>query len=390
MAKKKDVRISVIFDRKCEVSSTGIGRIEAVVSFPPSVRRYVVLGTSSLAAWKVKVQSMEMQKHISEIVSIIEDMKANGEAMTKDVFNIHYEHFKKEKAKKKAVTPAVVYNGVDQSASLPDFIEQEIASESTSRGTKLHKMTVVYQLRDFGGLNTFADITNANIIAFDKWLHQRGRDCDASIYDKHKRLHMYIRKLRAAEMIPKDPYCEVKFNRGSFKERKPLTEQELTTIREIKLTSKLDKARDLFVFSAYTGLAYVDVMNFDYSTMTVEKSGLTYIDGKRIKTRNSFFTPILEPAMAVLRKYDFHLPTMSNQKANDYLHVIQERLGISKDITFHVARHSFATLCLSHDVPIEDVARMLGHRDIKTTQIYAKVLTSTIERHASSLNDAIK
>ena len=93
--------------------------------------------------------------------------------------------------------------------------------------------------------------------------------------------------------------------------------------------------------------------------------------------------------MEVLKKYDYKLPHISNQKANDYLHVIQEKCDIQKSITFHVARHSFATFALAHDVPIENVARMLGHQNIATTQIYAKILHSTIERHAVALQASI-
>ena len=115
-----------------------------------------------------------------------------------------------------------------------------------------------------------------------------------------------------------------------------------------------------------------------------------YIDGSRIKTGVNFYTPILKPAMDVLKKYKFKLPQISNQKANDYLHVLQDRMGLRKNLTFHLARHSFATMALANDVPIENVARMLGHTDIKTTQIYAKILNTTIERHACNLQRRIK
>ena len=122
----------------------------------------------------------------------------------------------------------------------------------------------------------------------------------------------------------------------------------------------------------------------------VEQIGdMYYIDGSRLKTGSNFFTPILPPAMEILEKYNYTLPKISNQKANDYLHIIESRLGINKPITFHVARHSFATLALTHDIPIEKVARMLGHKDIKTTQIYAKILKSTVANHASDLAKAI-
>ena len=121
-----------------------------------------------------------------------------------------------------------------------------------------------------------------------------------------------------------------------------------------------------------------------------EKLGDTYyIDGSRLKTGNKFFTPILAPAMEILKKYNYKLHIMSNQKVNDYLHILQDRIETNKSMTFHVARHTFATLCLSHEIPIENVARMLGHTDIKTTQIYAKVLKSTIAKQSARLAASI-
>ena len=179
------------------------------------------------------------------------------------------------------------------------------------------------------------------------------------------------------------------FTRGKCKERQPLLESELQKMRKAELNTKLDRVRDLFIFSAYTGLAFCDTQAFDFEKMTVKEGDMTFIDGSRIKTDTKFFTPILFPAMEVLKKYDYQLPKITNQKANDYLHLIQNLLGIKKPLTFHVARHSFATLALAHDIPIENVARMLGHEDIRTTQIYAKVLRTTIERHASNLQSAI-
>ena len=195
--------------------------------------------------------------------------------------------------------------------------------------------------------------------------------------------------MERTEQIPRNPYKLVTFNRGKSKERQPLLESELVLIREAQLDSRLDRVRDLFIFAAYTGLAFCDTQAFDFATMTIQEGSMSYIDGSRIKTGTKFFTPILSPAMDVLKKYDYKLPKISNQKANDYLHLIQAKLDIKKNLTFHVARHSFATLTLAHDVPIENVARMLGHEDIRTTQIYAKILRTTIERHACNLQSAI-
>lgn len=101
-------------------------------------------------------------------------------------------------------------------------------------------------------------------------------------------------------------------------------------------------------------------------------------DGSRVMAGSKFYAPILPPAQAVLKKYNFHLPIITNQKLNDYLEVIREKLDINKSMTCHVGRHSFATLLLNHGFSIEKTARALGHKDIKTTQVYAKILKSSM------------
>lgn len=177
----------------------------------------------------------------------------------------------------------------------------------------------------------------------------------------------------------------------NYKDRRPLTEDELIQIRELNnLSGREERARDLFIFCAYTGLAYIDSQMFEYDTMTETLQDGIYIVGQRVKTGSSFYTPILPPAMKVLEKYGYQLPHISNQKANDYLHLIESRVKLNKPLTMHVARHSFATLALSYDVPIENVGKMLGHTKIRTTQIYAKILKSTIERHTIALASKIR
>ena len=248
-------------------------------------------------------------------------------------------------------------------------------------------------VKRFGKLNSFADITPKNIKAFDEFL--RAEDPSRStptLHNYHKTLKIYTKLATNLEYLSSDPYTHplCKFERGKCRIRKPLSEEELITIREAKLGEKEGRVRDLFIFCAYTGLAYADSQNFDYDTMTETINGQSYIDGKRVKTGSNFFTPILPPAMEVLKKYNYRLPHITNQKANDYLHLVEAICKIHKPLTTHVARHSFATLALSYDIPIENVARMLGHTNIKTTQIYARILKSTIERHATTLAHLIK
>ena len=274
-----------------------------------------------------------------------------------------------------------------------DFIMEHMVKEQIKPGTMKRRVVVLEALKRYGKLNCFADLTPKHVKGFDDFLRDEDPTrLQPTIHDYHKVVKKYTRMAAQYEYIAKDPYeaplC--KFERGKSKERRPLLEEELLKIRKKKLYGKEDRVRDLFIFCAYTGLAYVDSQNFDFETMTETVNGQTYIDGKRVKTGNTFYTPILPPAMEVLKKYNYVLPHISNQKANDYLHLIEVSCEIHKPLTMHVARHSFATLALSYDIPIEDVARMMGHSNIRTTQVYAKILKTTIERHASNLATLIR
>lgn len=376
----RQVKIDVIFDRRKLYEKNGVGFLEVRIYFARRDVRYVTAGTSTPENWEKDAKSEKTLEIISQCQKIVSAMEVLGEPLTKESFNNHF----LEKDKEETV-PKVEDN------SSKDFIaycEEALASEQLAPGTRRHKQVVIDALKTYGKIQTYGDLTAKNLMAFDKWLHN-GERTDVTIYGYHKKLKKWVSELERTEQIPRNPYKLVTFNRGKSKERQPLLESELVLIREAQLDSRLDRVRDLFIFAAYTGLAFCDTQAFDFATMTIQEGSMSYIDGSRIKTGTKFFTPILSPAMDVLKKYDYKLPKISNQKANDYLHLIQAKLDIKKNLTFHVARHSFATLTLAHDVPIENVARMLGHEDIRTTQIYAKILRTTIERHACNLQSAI-
>lgn len=306
-------------------------------------------------------------------------MIALGEDLTKENLNAHL-GFAREKEKE---------NPLD--GSFIEFMRNCISKENIKLNTQKQRLVAMRALESYGRIVTFADLTPSNIQALDVWLRQQ-RTPMGKLYDKttidnyHKRIHRYVRKAYESEIISRDPYDSVKLAHGKNKERKPLLEQELIALRDTEMpTRSLEKVRDLFVFASYTGLAYVDVMGFDFKTMAELNGAMYYIDGKRTKTGSDFYTPILPPAMSVLEKYNYRLPQISNQKANLYLHAIEAHLGMNKKLTFHVARHTFATVVLSYNVPIDKVARMLGHKNIKTTQIYAKILKTSIQDQGERL-----
>ena len=379
--------VTVVYDRKKEVTKTGRGKVEIRIYLGYGVRKYVTVNSCNPYEWTEYQYSEELRTQVLIFKSLVESMLRNGEELTIANVDSHLGIDRTRMIERREIQK----RKASQTGFL-DFMTEHIAKETITASTLQRKRITMDAMIRFGCLNRFSDITAANIKAFDDFLRTESVRTQPTIHNYHKILKMYTKLAAQLGYIVSDPYetpmC--KFKRGKYKERHPLTEEELLIIRNCKLSEKENRVRDLFVFCAYTGLAYIDSQNFDFDAMTETINGQTYIDGKRVKTGCTFFTPILPPAMEVLKKYNYRLPHISNQKANDYLHLIEVQCKIHKPLTTHVARHSFATLALSYDIPIEDVARMMGHTNIKTTQIYAKILKSTIERHAANLAALIK
>ena len=374
--------VKVYWDRKKVAAKRGHGYIELAIYLGPGQRKFYSIGSATPLEWLQIKKSRDLEKEIAKYEEIISVMRENGEEMTIATLDTHLELLELVAERKKKDIELV--NGYDLSINFIEYMEDCVHDEDLRDGTRRNKTVVIDALKRFGKIVTFADLTSGKIMLFNKFLYDGTRSVN-TIYNYHKRLKKYTKQLRMADMIPYDPYDRVKFNKGKNNERRPLTEPQLKEMRAMNLIGKLERVRDLFIFSAYCGMAYCDVMAFDFYRDTDRVGEHYYIDGLRMKTGNNFYTPILEPAMEVLKKYNFKLPKITNQKMNDYLHIIEERMHLNKPLTYHVARHSFATLMLAHDVPIENVARMLGHHDVRTTQVYAKILKSSIERHTEAI-----
>jgi site-specific recombinase XerD len=168
-------------------------------------------------------------------------------------------------------------------------------------------------------------------------------------------------------------------------ERGYLTMDEVNRLRNKEIGNKrLAAIRDIFLFSCFTGLAYADVKNLTKQCIITGADGNLWICSQRVKTTTRISVPILPAAGEILERHHNKqskqlLPILSNQKMNAYLKEIGDICLISKKLTFHLARHTFATtITLSNGVPIETVSKMLGHTNLKTTQIYAKVVDTKI------------
>jgi len=181
-------------------------------------------------------------------------------------------------------------------------------------------------------------------------------------------------------------------------ERSFLTQDELTKISNKQfLTERLGQVRDVFIFCCFTGLAYSDIEKLSLSNIRTGVDGKKWVYTNRTKTGTRSAVPLLSPAIAILERYSDHpyciikdraMPVSSNQKMNEYLKEIAAVCEIDKPLSSHIARHTFATtVTLLNGVPMESVSKMLGHTNIRTTQIYAKVLDIKVSADMAPLNN---
>lgn len=222
------------------------------------------------------------------------------------------------------------------------------------------------------------------ITEFDFYLRTVCNCANNSAVKHLKNLGKVIRICLANRWLSHDPFAGHK-NKIKKVERAVLTPGELSSLYNKELSiERLRVVRDAFIFCCYTGLSFIDVQELTRSEICREHDGAMWIKKRRHKTLVASHIPLLPIALSIIDRYTDHpscegtqrvLPIASNQKMNAYLKEVADLCGIEKHLTFHIARHTFATtITLGNGVPIESVSKMLGHTDIRTTQIYAKIL----------------
>jgi len=241
---------------------------------------------------------------------------------------------------------------------------------------------------------------HAFIMDYDFWLRSV-RKCGNNTAVKYiKNFKKIIRLCMAHGWLTKDPFLGYKAKLKAV-ERPFLSKEEIKTMYEKEFVSdRLTQVRDVFLFCCYTGLAYVDVKKLTKSHINIGVDGEQWIFTRRQKTDTSTRVPLLPVAKEFVLRYENHpqcinsnvlFPVVSNQTMNSYLKEIANVCGINKALTFHIARHTFATtVTLSNGVPIESVSKMLGHTNIKTTQHYAKTLDKKVSDDMLTLRNKLQ
>ena len=243
------------------------------------------------------------------------------------------------------------------------------------------------------------DVDHKFITGFEYYL-KTVRNCSHNTSVKYiTNFKKIVRIAYSNDWITKDPFFNWK-GRLKIVDREFLTEEEIQTMIKKELhTLRLDQVKDIFIFCCFTGLAYADVKKLSENNLVIGIDGEKWINIKRTKTDTKSNIPILPTAEAIIEKYANHpevtngnrlLPVLSNQKMNAYLKEISDLCGFTKNLTFHLARHTFATtVTLTNGVPIESVSKMLGHKSLKTTQHYAKILDRKVSDDMTALRNKL-
>ncbi|HEY9535687.1 MAG TPA: site-specific integrase, partial [Mucilaginibacter sp.] len=231
-------------------------------------------------------------------------------------------------------------------------------------------------------------INHEFIMSYDFYLRSERKCANNSTVKYMKNFKKIVLMCIDNGWLDKDPFIKYK-PKVKVVARDYLTKEELEAMAFKTYSSlRIEQVKDIFIFCCYTGLAYIDVKQLKRSEIIKGIDGQQWIFTTRQKTNTASRIPLLPQALQIIQKYEHHpecadqdkvLPVLSNQKMNSYLKEIADVCGINKELTFHIARHTFATsVTLANGVSIESVSKMLGHKNMRTTQHYAKILDSKV------------
>jgi integrase len=275
------------------------------------------------------------------------------------------------------------------------WMESQIQMLDVADGTRKHYVVSVAALAESMTMRRWQDLTLENVHRFDAFLHKiKKHQTDAEVKAKkpvkyisqatvrnyHKDIKALLARALKFGIINTNPYDRMRgeIKRGDKETVEFLTDAERSKIEELSLNdSMLATVRDVFIFQCYTGMAYSDAMAFGLDKCQKDGRNLTY-SAPRVKTGVWFYIRMLPKALEIARKYGGRLPRVADQTCNANLKTIANVTGITKKLTTHVGRHTFATWMLRNGVPIEHVRKMLGHRKITQTQRYAKLLPTDV------------
>lgn len=378
--------IQFVYDRKKTATKTRKGIIEMRITYL-SERKYMSTGIKCFPSqWSKDKESVVNSTDAVQCNQVLLEMKKNAMKAVADM--VDSGHIDITAIQELIRKPSSV--GI----SFLRYVQERAAKRNVSDGTRKHYVSFLSVLSNFGKIVSFSDINEKSIRDFDEWLHGyswKARDrygrmtehrySQSTISGIHKRMKVFIGDAVIDGLLKDNPYQSkrIKIDRGETRIDRFLTDEELERIKTAAMpTGAIAEARDMFVFQCLTGLSYADMMEFDFSKVRLD-GGYKVYSARRRKTGVEFTFVLVQEAVEILERYDYKLPTISNQKYNVKLKIVADAAGVEKELTSHVGRRTAGYVWLNGGIPMEVVAKCLGHTSVRTTEkAYARILDKTV------------
>lgn len=362
--------ITLVFDRKHTATKTKTGLLQIQVMYNRR-RKFISTGIKLFAG-----QWDDRRRVVNHALSVEYNDTINQQL--RDVYDC---------IKRMADRGSISLDNVclvEETATAVDILDvmAEYIDLKHNNGTRNLYMTVMNRMRAYGKIRYMQDCTIDDLYKFNDYLIDTG--CSALTRKIYLAFVRSVFSFAIKKGIVKDdPFSNFVYDKVPRRMRSFLTIEEVRKIEACDV-KRFMWARDLFLFQCYTGMSYADISSL--APDMVEKiNGKYYIRRKRVKTGVGYKITMLPQAAEIWERRGFKLPTLSNDEYNRKLKDLAQYVGITKKLTSHVGRHTFATLALSNGVSIEVVSKMLGHTNINTTQIYAKVLAKDVDEGFETL-----
>lgn len=371
----KTIQVRVLFDRKGQATSKKAALVQLEVRYNKE-RKFIGTG--------VKVYKGQFKN--GRIVGRTDADTLNEKINT--LFRYIHDIYNDSLSKHIPFSLSMLNDNHVETSSTPfiDFCKKRTEEKRCADNTRSQNRLFCTILERFNVINTFEDITFQNIILFDEYLKnhigiKNHRPlADSSIKAYHSRLRAFISDACYLGLIETNPYNKFRIGHCKTAPRMYLTMEELHTLRTYTPPTKARRrALDLFLIQCYTGLSFSDLMLADFTSFEELDGNLFLPRTTRVKTGTQFYIMLLPVVIEILERYDYNLPHIQREAYGEQLLLIEKESGINKHLTSHVGRHTFATtVALGSGIPIEVVSKMLGHTNIQTTQIYAKILPKQV------------
>lgn len=380
--------IRFIFARKGFSKKDSKGAVEMVITHDRQ-RKFLSTGVTCLPhQWK------DDQKRNIYVSGTGADMELNQIllSMYQKAYKIVAQQVENDQVDISAIPTLLKAQSVDM--TFLQYVMKRMEKKNVVEYTKKSYVSFYNKLFEYGKIKFFSDITEKAVRDFDEWLHAyTWKEMDrfgievekhysqATIGSYHKNLKNFIADAVIDGYLKDNVYVTkgIKVDKGKTRIEEHLVAEEVAAIAKTEMpTRSLSEAKDLFLIQCYSGLAYIDLMTFDFTKAKGAEIG-SVITGYRHKTGAKFSWVYTDEAKAILEKYNYKLPKVPNQKYNVKLKLIADAVGIDRNLTTHVGRRSAGDIWLNKGIPFEIVSRCLGHKSIITTQkAYAYIFDKTI------------